>query len=109
MDIAGGLQRFRKTFGLKQREVADKIGIKQQAYQRYETGKTVPLISVLSKIADAYNVSVDYLIGRSDMPQPTNFDDREVREAFAAREELNRLRSIIVPAMSNQIGQVPAQ
>ena len=37
-------------------------------------------------IADAYDVSTDYLVGRSDMPQPTNFDEREVREAFAFRD-----------------------
>lgn len=64
MTIAEGLKRFRKEANLRQQDIADTIGVHRQAYQRYEAGKVLPMITALIKIADAYNVSVDYLIGR---------------------------------------------
>lgn len=63
MTVADGLRRFRRDFNLTQKDVADKIGIFTQAYQRYEHSM-IPTITVLIKIADAYNVSIDYLVGR---------------------------------------------
>lgn len=69
MTVAEGLRRFRRDFNLTQKNVADTIGIFVQAYQRYEReGSTVPTITVLIKIADAYGVSIDYLVGRDSTP-----------------------------------------
>lgn len=67
MTYAEALKRFRSDFNLTQQEVANKVGILKPAYQRYEYGRD-PAISVLCKIANAYNVSVDYLVGLSDNP-----------------------------------------
>lgn len=53
---------------LTQKQVADGIGIAEQAYQRYEYGKTVPSALVLIALADFFDVSLDYLVGRSDNP-----------------------------------------
>ena len=68
MTISESLKRFRKEFSLTQREVATAIGIVPEAYQKYEYGKNIPIVSVLSKLADAYDVSIDYLVGRTDNP-----------------------------------------
>ena len=67
MTIAESLKKFRKEFRLSQKDVATAIGMSQQSYQ-------------------AYDVSTDYLLGRSETPHPTNFDEREVKEAFAFRD-----------------------
>ena len=67
MTYAESLKRFRNEFNLTQQQVADSIGILKQAYQRYEYGRD-PAISVLCKIANVYNISLDYLVGRSDNP-----------------------------------------
>lgn len=64
MTIAEGLKRFRAEANLRQKDVAETIGVYPQAYQRYESGKVLPMITALIKIADAYNVSLDYLVGR---------------------------------------------
>lgn len=64
MTVAEGLRRFRKERNLRQSDIAKAIGIYQQAYQRCEAGKTLPMITMLIKIADAYDVSLDYLVGR---------------------------------------------
>lgn len=69
MTISESLKRFRKEFDLTQREVAAAAGIVPEAYQKYEYGKNVPAVSVLCKLADFFNVSIDYLVGRTDNPQ----------------------------------------
>lgn len=67
MTYAEALKRFRREFNLTQKQVADAAKIFPQAYQVYEYGRE-PSISILHKLADAYNVSIDYLVGRSDNP-----------------------------------------
>ena len=64
MSVSEGLKRFRKEFHLSQNDIATALGVHRQAYQRYEGGKVLPVITVLMKIADTYNVSIDYLVGR---------------------------------------------
>ena len=66
MTVAEGLRRFRKEKKLTQKDVAAGAGILPQAYQKYEYGTVLPIITVLMKIADTYNVSIDYLVGRVD-------------------------------------------
>jgi len=67
MTYAEALKRFRKDFHLTQQQVADTAQVAKQVYQRYEYGRD-PAISVLCKLADAFDVSIDYLVGRSDNP-----------------------------------------
>ncbi len=58
---------LRKSEGLKQEKAAELSGIAYMSYRRYETGEREPTASTLWKIADFYGVSVDYLIGRTDI------------------------------------------
>lgn len=83
--IAESLKRFRKTFNLSQREVAEVWGVTPQAYQIYERD-VIPSAEVLKKIAVAFNVSMDYLVGLSDEPRPTppKADDEELIDALVA-------------------------
>lgn len=57
------LKELRKLKNLTQRELAKQIGITQPALSNYEDGRN-PEISILTKLADLFEVSVDYLIGR---------------------------------------------
>ena len=50
-----------------QREVAQRLGISQPSYIRYENGSTEPTLENLVKIADLYDVSVDFLLGRKEI------------------------------------------
>ncbi len=57
---------FRKLIGTAtQQEAADKIGVSRQNVGRWISGDTTPDINTLIKIADAYDVSTDYLLGRT--------------------------------------------
>lgn len=85
MTIAESLKRFRKDFRLSQKDVANAIGMSQQSYQAYET-RSNPSVTVITKLADAYNVSTDYLLGRSDTPRPVAFDSEWITRLTASRD-----------------------
>jgi len=61
-------KKIRLERGFTQKQVADGLNIPEQGYQRYECGKVVPSALVLIALADFYDVSLDYLVGRSDDP-----------------------------------------
>ncbi len=51
---------------MRQEDIAVELNIALMTYYRYEQGKREPTASVLCRMADYYDVSVDYLLGRSD-------------------------------------------
>ena len=60
------LKEIRSAHEKKQREVAEHLGIKPRSYQAYEGGTREPSIDMLIALADYFDVSLDYLTGRSD-------------------------------------------
>lgn len=58
---------LRKEFRYKQREMAEICGINLRSYQAYEYQKSYPDVPGLVHLADFFNVSLDYLMGRSDV------------------------------------------
>ena len=63
------LKELRKVKGVTQKATAEFIGITEQHFQQYEYGKHKPNIETLTKLADYFEVSADYLLGRSDNPK----------------------------------------
>ena len=61
------LKEQRKLYGFTQREMAERLGVSQPSYIRYENGSAEPSQENLVKIADAFDVSVDYLLGRAEL------------------------------------------
>ena len=60
------LRDLREDNDMKQIDVALYLGIAQTVYSRYERGfQTIPVEHLL-KVADLYNVSTDYILGRTD-------------------------------------------
>ena len=72
MTVADALKRFRSQYKVSQSEVAQKLGMLPQAYSRYETGKYSPRADDVVKLAQAYNVSADYLLGLSEIASPND-------------------------------------
>ena len=66
--IGNRLQSLRKQKGLTQDELADAASLTRGQISKYETDKLVPDLTTIIKLADALDVSVDYLLGRSDVP-----------------------------------------
>lgn len=69
MSISDRLLSLRKSKKLTQKEISQAIGISVMGYQRYEYGTREPTASILIKLADYFNISVDYLLGRTDNPK----------------------------------------
>lgn len=90
MTVADALKRFRAELGLSQADVAGKLGMAQQSYYRYESGRNLPSVPTIIKLADAFDVSADYLLGLRDTPKPNEVGADEVREARAFRESLKK-------------------
>ena len=62
------LKELREDSDIKQQTIADHLHIKQNTYSQYETGVISITAEVLIKLADYYNVSIDYLLDRTDIP-----------------------------------------
>lgn len=60
------LKSLRKELNLTQSILADKLGIVRTAVTNYETGRALPDPNTLEKIAEIFNVSTDYILGRTD-------------------------------------------
>ena len=60
------LRDMREDADLRQKDIADYLGIQQTVYSRYERGfQTIPL-ELLIRLADYYRTSLDYLVGRTN-------------------------------------------
>ena len=61
------LKELRKNYNMTQEELANKLGIVRTAIANYETGRTNPDPETLSIIANIFNTTTDYLLGRTDV------------------------------------------
>ena len=62
------LLSLRKKKGWSQPELSKKVGTSGAIVGRYERGEITPSIDVAKKLADAFNVTLDYLVGDKDVP-----------------------------------------
>lgn len=63
------IKELRLSKKLTQQEVADRIGITRPAYTAYESGKRQPDFDTLETLAQLYEVTTDYLLGRNKVPK----------------------------------------
>jgi transcriptional regulator with XRE-family HTH domain len=109
--IGSNLKYLRKRIGITQKEIADKIGIAQQTYAGYENGKHEPSIELMIRLADVYEVSMDYITGRfwGTCPNSALHEKAEAEEALQEtimlyriqREEERRLMALFKSAGAN--------
>ena len=62
------LKNIRKSKNKTQKEIATALGITERNYQSFEYGKSKPSFGNLIALADYFNISLDYLAGRTDDP-----------------------------------------
>lgn len=72
------LRELRTDRNIRQEEIAQHLGITRQAYGKYESDERQPSYNILVKIADYFNVSLDYLLGRTNIKTPY-YIIREIR------------------------------
>lgn len=64
------LRNLREDKDLKQKDLAELLKIHQTTYSDYELGQLNIPVAALHILADFYNVSVDYLLGRTNQKEP---------------------------------------
>lgn len=79
--LSDRLKELRKEQQLSQRSLADKLDISQQSITAWETGRSEPTSGALTKIANFFGVSADYLLGQTDIKAPHSAaDEKDLKE-----------------------------
>lgn len=82
------LKNARKASGKTQKDVAEYLGVGQSTYKNYECGIREPNNDTTVKLAELFNVTTDYLLGREPLPNPfadlnlSEDDEKEVMEKY---------------------------
>ena len=88
MTLTESLKKIRKQYKMTQEDVSKYLGISRSGYTYYETGKTVPSIEMLKKLAVMYDTTIDNVVG---MPQKKISTGRAVAEANLISDGLDPL------------------
>jgi len=70
MPVYPRLRDLREDSDRNQTELATMLGMSQTGYSKYETGENEIPVSILIKLAEIYQTSTDYLLGRTDVKTP---------------------------------------
>ncbi|PFE50772.1 transcriptional regulator [Bacillus cereus] len=98
------LNTLRKERKLRQEDMAKQLGIARTTYAMYEQGNREPDYNTLIKLATFFEVSIDYLLGTTELRQVTNIQDPELYQWFEdiknttpqKREELKKFWEFII-------------
>ena len=63
--VFANIRNLREDCDKRQQDLADYLNVKQTTYSKYELGKINVCVEVFIKLADYYDVTIDYLVGRS--------------------------------------------
>ena len=98
--IKNKLRDLREDLDLRQIDVAKETGIDQKTLSNYETGKTNPDSYSLIKLADFYQVTIDYLLGYSTLNLKSNNDI--ITKLDKIEKEINELKRFINKNVSHK-------
>ncbi len=76
------LRELREEKQLTQEELGKLLNVSRQAVSSYEKGENEPTIDALVKIANIFNVSLDYLLGRTKERYNLNLKDKRIRNYY---------------------------
>lgn len=96
MSLGRKIKQLREREGIQQKDFASKIGVSNVVLSRYESDERKPDYDTLLKIADYFEVSIDFLLDRADRQKTTeniNIENlsayqQEVLDFFMSREDL---------------------
>ena len=84
------IRDLREDMDLRQIDVAEATGLDQKTLSNYETGKTQPDARALVALADFFHVSIDYLIGRTELPARDS--KYLIKELSKIQQDLERIK-----------------
>lgn len=90
------IRDLREDADLTQKNVADSMFMHLTQYRRYETGERDIPLSIAVKLADKFNVSLDYISGRSAVKEPNSFklntEEQNLIESFRSLNDVQKGR-----------------
>lgn len=92
--IAANISELRKTAGMTQNDLAEKLNYSDKAVSKWERGESIPDISVLKSIADLFGVTVDYLL--TSEHKVYQEEKRETRKRKKSNRIIITLISVVV-------------
>ena len=112
MKICENIALLRKRRGLTQEELANALGVTNQAVSKWESGQNCPDISLLPQMADLFRVSLDVLMGREPLPGTENIEKmKEQAEKEEARMQamaiLRQVQSMHAHMICREMKQKP--
>lgn len=94
MTFQNRLKQLREENNLTQLELAQKFNITSQTISQYERGIRTPDFNLLNSITDFFGVSVDYLLGRTDIKNFNDNNDSVDKEESSLIDDYKKLNSI---------------
>ena len=82
---------LRKNKKMTQLDMADYLGLSRSTYTCYEVGNSMPTAATLCAIADLFDVSLDYLLGRFEDPTVYHLEDPEYSRGLTILTENYRI------------------
>lgn len=67
-EFSNKLKELRTSKNISQKQIASQLDIADRQYRRYENEEQQPTLPIIIKLADYFDVSLDYLVGRTDNP-----------------------------------------
>lgn len=103
--FALNLKKLRTSRDLLQKDVANYLGITTSAYGFYEQGKRQPDPETISKLANFFNVTTDYLLGRTEIPNANviNVTDQIPKEILKELDIDVAYREVLINAKEAKI------
>lgn len=101
------LKELREEAGLSQKEIADILNISRTSISGYESTNREPDFSTLIKIANFFDISLDYLLGRTDVKVPFEFNNAKHKDyikilnMLSSDSDLSKLIIDLVSACEN--------
>ena len=100
------LNPLRTKHGISQQKLASIIGISQHSINKYENHNIEPDIDTLIRLADYFNVSIDYLVGRTDnisnIPDtPTSFEMKLLKDLRRLSDEQKKHFAALIESCAN--------
>lgn len=88
------LRDMREDRDMTQRDVAEKLGVSTQQYSQYENGVNEIPLHRFAKLIEIFDVSADYLLGRTQRPENKSFRNVQVTKDCSCAALLNAVLSL---------------
>lgn len=104
MNFGTILKHLRQVNFLSQEELANKLNISRSNIANYETSKNLPSIEILQKISNLFGVSIDYLLGNTNIENPKQILEEKLSTLHLSEKELEEaIKYVLDYYSSNKI------